>query len=527
MKRITKSTLYLTLSLLLLGSCTADFLELDPQGLRFEENFYSDETEIYEGLIAAYDLVGQKYTASFTYHSSYMIRNIASDDANTGGGNAADMLDWQEIDEFRPDPSAGTLLAHWWRSYFGIYRCNQLITRVDPNNPELHVVPSDSIRLRQYVSEARFLRAYYYYELATFFGGVPLVEELLEVSDPYPPRASIEDTWKFIEKDLTDAIPHLPYRSEQGTNELQRASKGAAEALLGKVYMFQKKYNEAAVVFESIIGSMEYKLDSSYAGVFNPAGEFGPGSIFEISHSEASAADWTANNSRSYEGNVDCQLMGVRELSGSTTHKAGWGFNKAEPNLIDLFIAEGDMVRLEASVYNMDTLNARQGGGLSWNKDYKYTGWYCNKYAPKVISEGDGIGASELDYNVNERVIRYADVLLLAAEAHMMKASPDESKTHEYINLVRDRVDLAPIDAGLSGAALFEALKKERRLELAMEGSRYFDLIRWGIAKDVLVNQPQATSNNKGSFVEGKHEYFPIPNQEIQRSNGVLEQNNY
>ena len=118
MKRIKKLSIYAALAIMM-GSCTGDFLELEPQGLRFEENFYSNPSEVYEGLVAAYDLVGQKYTASYTYHSSYMIRNIASDDANTGGGNFLDMLDWQEIDEFIPDPTAGTLLAHWWRSYFG------------------------------------------------------------------------------------------------------------------------------------------------------------------------------------------------------------------------------------------------------------------------------------------------------------------------------------------------------------------------------------------------------------------------
>ncbi|MCF8226461.1 MAG: RagB/SusD family nutrient uptake outer membrane protein [Bacteroidales bacterium] len=526
MKRIINSIFVVTV-VTLLGSCTKDFLELEPQGLRFEENFYSNKTEIYEGLVAAYDLIGQKYTAGYTYHSSYMIRNIASDDANCGGGNAADMLDWQEVDEFRPDPSAATFLAHWWRSYFGIYRCNQIITRVDPNDPELLSLPSDSLLLKTYIAEAKFLRAYYYYELATFFGGVPLVEDLLEVSDPYPERASIDDTYAFIEKDLKDAIVDLPMKSEQASNEYQRASRGAAQSLLGKVYMFQEKYDEAAIIFEEVITSTEYELDSSYSSIFTPSGDFSIGSIFEISHSGISPADWTANNSRSFEGNVDCQLMGVRDLSGSSTHLNGWGFNKAEPNLANLFLAEDDSIRMETSIYSIDTLNNRQGGGLTWNSDYKYTGWYCNKYAPKQSNRGDGVGASELDYDVNEKVIRYADVLLLAAEAHMMKTAPDEAKTHEYINKVRDRVDLDPIDAGLTGNALFDALVKERRLELAMEGHRYFDLIRWGLASQKLVNQPEAASNFKGSFEEEKHEYFPIPLQEIQRSNGKLEQNNY
>ena len=229
---------------------------------------------------------------------------------------------------------------------------------------ELSNVPSDSSLLRQYVAEAYFLRAYYYYDLVTFFGGVPLVTEILEVSEPYPLRSTEEDTWARIEKDLQYAVKFLPLKSQQGSSELERASKGAAQALLGKAYLFQEKYDEAAAALEEVIGSDEYRLDSVYAHIFTPDGEFGVESVFEISHSSSSAADWEANHSRSYEGNVDCQLMGVRELSGSDIYNAGWGFNKAESPSVDAFLSEGDTVRMYASIYNVDSLNAREGGDL-------------------------------------------------------------------------------------------------------------------------------------------------------------------
>ncbi len=518
-------------------SCSDEFLEMEPQGLRFEDNFYSTLDEIKEGLLAAYDLTAQKYTGTYTYHSSYMMRNIASDDANTGGGNALDMLEWQRIDEFSATPSNMSLMGHWWRSYFGIYRCNQIITRVDPDDNNLYQTPDDKALVKKYLAEAYFLRAYYYYELVTFFGGVPLVDRVINVSEDYPKRASKEKTWEFIENDLKAAIPDLPLKSLQASNELHRASKGAAQALLGKSYMLQGKYDGAAEILEEVIVSGEYRLDTSYAHIFSVDGEFGVESIFEISHSSTSPADWEAPwisgkpRYRAYEGNVDCQMMGVRELSGSSEYLPGWGFNKAETNLVNSFLDEGDTLRMEVSIYNMDSVKAREArdttttGKVTWTSDYKYTGWYCNKYAPKASNRGDNIGASELDYNVNERVIRYADILLLAAEAHMMKPSPDEAKTHEYINDIRERVGLADIDTNLSGDDLFDALVKERRLELAMEGHRYFDLIRWGMASDVLVNQPEATSNNYGSFIEGENELFPIPLQEMERSGGVLEQN--
>jgi starch-binding outer membrane protein, SusD/RagB family len=522
----TSKIIYLSIIASFLTACSKDFLELKPQGMLFEENFYSNKEEIYEGLIAAYDLTAQKYTAAYTYHSSYMMRNIASDDANCGGGNALDMLVWQEIDEFNAKPGNESLLAHWYRSYFGIYRCNQIITRVNPSDITLHQVPSDSIILKRYVAEAKFLRAYYNYELVTFFGGIPIVSTLLTVADPYPARASLQDSWSFIEKDLIDAIPNLPLKSQQGSHEYQRASRGAAQSMLGKVYLFQKKYDEAALVLEDVIQSRIYDFDpAGYARNFTPDGDFNVESIYELSHSSSSAADWTANNSRSFEGNVDCQLMGVRELSGSSVYNPGWGFNKAELSLVNLFIQENDWIRMNASIYSTDSVRASEAVSVTWNSDYKYTGWYCNKFAPKKANQGDGIGASELDYNANEKIIRYPDVLLMAAEAHMFKSSPEEAKTREYINLVRGRVSLPEISASLSGSDLFNALVKERRLELAMEGQRYFDLVRWGLAPSILVNQPVAPSNTKGSFIEGKHEVFPIPFQEIERSGGVLQQN--
>ena len=528
MKRLLYKITLLLIAFLLF-SCSEDFLEPEPQGLRFEENFYSNKSEINEGLLAAYDLLAQKYTREYTYHSSYMMRNIASDDANCGGGNALDMLEWQNMDEFSVTPSNTALMAHWWRSYFGIYRANQIITRVDYKDPSLYTGPSDSIIIKRYIAEAYFLRAYYYYELVTFFGGVPLVDRIIDVSEAYPERATKEATWNFIVDDLRRAIPDLLLKSEQNPAEYERVSRGAAQALLGKAYMMQAKYDEAAPVFEEIITSGEYDLDTSYQNIFKVTGEFGSESIFEISHSSKGPADWLASRSRGFEGNVDCQMMGVRELSGSTVYKPGWGFNKAEPNLVNLFLAEGDTIRMMASVYSTDSVKAYEkrtsGKNVTWNSDYKYTGWYCNKYAPTEANSGDGVGASELDYNQNERVIRYADILLLAAEAHMMKSAPDESKTHEYINKVRRRAKLSEINTSLSGNDLFDALVIERRLELAMEGHRYFDLIRWGMAADVLVNQPQGPSNNYGSFVEGVNEVFPIPLQEIDRSGNVLKQN--
>ena len=494
----------------LISGCSKDFLDTEPMGLSFDETYYSTEEEVFKGLNAAYDFLVRDYAADNDqaygkgYASSYMMRNIASDDGNAGGGNAQDITDWQEMDEFRVLPQNGSLLSHWQRSYYGIFRCNQLIERE-------YDEPTDLIL--QYVAEAKFLRAYFHWELVTFFGEVPIVDYVITTADPYPPVNTVEEVYSFIEQDLLDAIDVLPAKSQQNFADYHRASKGAAQAFLAKVFMFQEKYTEASSLFNDLITSNEYRLDTDYAHIFSVAGEFGPESIFEISYSRNFGSDWEANRSRAFEGNVNSQLMGVRALSSNPYYHAGWGFNKTELSLIAAFDAENDSIRKYNSAYGDELFSSI---GASYSDPFKNTGWWCKKMAPDAESYSDGIGAAELDYDHNEIVMRLADMYLLYAEAQYRLGN--ESITRQYIDSIRLRVDLPPINPSLSGQSLFDALVKERRLELANEGHRYFDLIRWGLAEQVLQNQWG------GSYNPDKR-YFPYPQQEIDRSGGVLKQN--
>ena len=491
-------------------SCSKDFLEVDPKGLSLEDNYYTSEENVYKGLNAAYDLLVRDYAADndqaegHGYASSYMMRNIASDDANAGGGFSGDITDWQEMDEFRVMPRNGSLLSHWQRCYYGIFRCNQIINRTYEEPTEL---------IQRYVAEAKFLRAYYHWELVTFFGEVPIVDWIITTADPYPENSKVSEVYAFIESDLLDAIEVLPLKSQQNPSDYHRASKGSAQALLSKVYMFQEKYPEASDLLENLFASNEYSLDSSYAHIFTIDGEFGSESVFEINYTRKYGVDWEANRSRAIEGNVNSQLMGVRSLSGNPYYHAGWGFNKVELSLITAFDNEHDTIRKYSSAYGDEFFNAN---GITYVDAYKNTGWWCKKMAPDEESYSDGVGAAELDYEHNEIVMRLADFYLLYAEAQFKLGN--ESTTHQYINLIRDRVNLPAISSSLTGQSLFDALVKERRLELALEGHRYFDLIRWGLASQVLQNQ-------WGGSYQAKHATFPIPQQEIDRSGGVLKQN--
>lgn len=495
---------------MVLISCSDTFLDVEPMGKSVEENYYSTENELFVGLNAAYDFLVRDYAAGgdaegYGYASSFMMRCIASDNGNGGGGNINDISDWQEMDEFRVTPQNGSLLSHWQRSYFGIFRCNQLIDRE-------YTVLTDT--MTRFIAEAKFLRAYYYWELVTFFGDVPIVDWRISLADPYPERASKEKVYAFMEQDLKDAIAVLPSKMQYTNDDRHRASKGAAQALLSKVYLYQENYIDANTALEALIFSGEYALDTSYAHIFSVEGEFGVESIFEINYTRNYGSDWLANRSRALEGNVNSQLMGVRGLGPNNFYQAGWGFNKVESSLIAAFDSENDSIRKYNSAYGDEFFAAN---GISYTDVFKNTGWWCKKMAPDKESFTDGIGASELDYEHNEVVMRLADFYLLYAEVQFRLGN--ETATRQYMDSIRLRVNLSPVPSILSGQDLFDALVKERRLELAMEGHRYFDLIRWGIAATVLQNQWG------GSFDITKHNVFPIPQQEIDRSGGVLKQN--
>ena len=495
----------------LLLACSEDFLDTKPFGLQNEDTYYQTEEEIYKGLNAAYDFLVRDYATAndqsqgIGYSSSFMMRCIASDNGNAGGGNPQDIEDWQQMDEFRVVASNGSLLQHWQRSYFGIYRCNLLLDR---EYPEL----TDNVK--RYLAEARFLRAYYYWELVTFFGGVPIIDYRITTADPIPPASTKAEVWAFIEKDLLDAMDDLQLKSEQASNAKQHASKGAAQSLLAKVYMFQEKYSDAIDVLDDLFESTQYELDTNYANVFSIAYEFGMESIFEINYTSKFPSDWDPNRSRNIEGNVNSQLMGVRGLGANSFYYPGWGFNKVELDLINAFDSENDSIRKYNTAYGDELFTAN---GIAYTDNYKHTGWWCKKMAPDRESYGDGSGAPELDYGHNEVVMRLADMYLLYAEAQYREGNPGTAV--EYVNYVRERVNLPDLATSLSGQPLFDAIVKERRLELAMEGHRYFDLIRWGIAGDVLQYQWG------GSFNPSVNNVFPIPQQEISRSGGALKQN--
>jgi len=494
--------IFITLIIISLG-CSKDWLEMEPVGEKLENNFYQTEAEIYQGLIAAYSMLQPKYFSGWS--SYYFMANFPSDDSEVVGGGPNDRPEYHEVSDFTLLSTNSAVLQLWRRGFYGIYRANVVILNADPEASQ---------RSKEYVAEAKFLRAYFYFELVKFFGDVPLITKQLGASEYNQERVAASLVYEQIESDLIDAIADLAISPE----EKYRATKGAAQALLGKVYLymaspyyqqrnnFERTANEyyqlAVNQFTDVINSGLYDLEPNYDDIWQMDHEHGIESIFEIEYANISrVGDW--GNGRINGGNIDVQMSGPRGISTDTLN-AGWGFDMVTEDLIAAYNAEGDQVRRDGTAYGESFLTSI--GASGWEENDGYTGWFSKKRAPWAHTTFTG--GAEWNYETNERMIRYADVLLMMAEALLEGGLGDPTP---YVNQVRARAGLDD----LSGVTM-DDIKKERRLELAMEGFRFFDLVRWGDAPTVL--------GSKG-FVEGKHEVFPIPQEEIINSNYTLSQN--
>jgi hypothetical protein len=320
-------------------------------------------------------------------------------------------------------------------------------------------------------------------------------------------RAPKADVYAQIERDLTSAIGVLPAVQVQKG----RITKYAAQALLGKVYLYQNKFDSASQTLESVITSNAFSLVTNFGSQFMASGENGTESVFEIQHSNNSPYyNWAGPNRG--QGNFMVQMVGVRGLNGNALmpYSSGWSFDLPTASLSNAFAA-GDL-RKSVTILDIEAYkNANPGFNITYQvAPYKNTGMYNQKYHPR---KGETSGQIELNYKNNIRAIRYADVLLMAAEAFNRSATPNDTKAQQYLNLVRVRAfGNTNNNISATGTTLRTAIWDERRLELAMEGERFFDLVRTG----------QAASKITG-FQTGKHEVFPIPQLEIDIS--VLTQN--
>ncbi len=492
MKKITLNIASLFVLMLMLASCKK-WVDYNPrEDFRITELDYLASESDYRTMAVSV------YTPLQWINQVVPIGDIASDNAVSGGENASDVLALQQIDDYTHTPVNSTLTEIWTSAYEGVNRANYM-TQYKKNNPAGNTVNFPG--KEALYGEVYFIRAYYYFTLVKMFGDVPLfVDRRLSLSDSKTlQRSPKAEVYAQIEADLNAAIAVLPAVQQQKG----RITKYAAQALLGKVLIYQGKFDAAAPILESIITSNAFTLVTDFASMYLFTGENGPESVFEIQYSNTSPYYNWGGATRG-QGNYAVQQCGVRGLNGTGAmpYAAGWSTNLPTQNLANAYEA-GDQRKyvtvLDIEKYKTDNPSFNITYQVA---PYKNTGLYNQKYLPR---KGETSGQLELNYTNNFRIIRFAEVLLLAAEAFNRSSTPNDTKAQTYLNRVRQRAfgdNLHNITS--TGTALRQAIWDERRLELGMEGDRFFDLVRTG----------QAPTKITG-FQAGKHEVFPIPQLEV------------
>ena len=499
MKKIFISTFTLFL-IFTTQSCKKDFLELNPKGIKLESNYYQTQGEIFEGMVAAYDpLTWGGSTNLWTMDLGLL--NTASDDCYAGGSDASDQPNWVAYDAFALTPNLGPQRGLWTKYYTGIYRANLILEKIET------IKTIDPTFKARAIAEMKFLRAYYYFDLVRFFGNIPLITKTLSADEIYrQTQTSPNVIYAQIEKDLREAVAAVDLPETVPSTELGRVTKGAAKTLLAKAILYQNndaKMAEAATLFEDVINSNIYKLEPKFEDIFKQDREWGQESIFEINFSGNQTGGWE-NFINQTEGNYNTQFFGMRDFVG-TTFANGWGFCPVSTELVD---AMKNDPRFKHTIIDGKALKT---SGATYATGFQNTDYFIKKYAPLQADKAKS-GEPALNWNNNVRIMRLADVYLMAAEA-LVRAKGDEGKARGFLNKVRTRVGLQPFPSA-SGTLLLDLIYTERRMELATEGHRFFDLVR----------TQKADATLKG-FVRGKSEILPIPQQEIDITAGGLKQN--
>lgn len=538
-KALTYSAL--ALATLSLSSCNDWLTEETPGTTKVSEFFTSLSTA--EAVVnAAY--VPMTWEFGTTYYPEWYFGDIVSDDALKGGQDINDGADLRELENFKANSDNEILLGYYRAQWQGIQRANLAIdeiptTRIETEGDEAEKQAKYRDR---YLGEAYFLRGFYYFRLARMFGGMPLIDYVIKSSNQWAQtRSTMDETLNFAIKDFKRAENLLWEKDKYSNEELGRATKGAAQAMLLKANLYradyqrnagneteaQKYFAEAAKWGKEVIQSRQYSLWPNYLDNFRLANENGRESVFEIQYTEEATSDYGG------EGYTRGTMTTILQRSRSSAFgEAGWGYDRPTQNLYNEYEA-GDARRDETILVPTDEQIETPAQEI-----------YCGdrmlnrKYA--MYNDGANGGIYKLAHATrspkNNIQIRYADVLLMYAEACCESGDLPSAKT--ALKEVRDRAGLSqfPYTAVIQGQTvtfndnqedLRKAIRHERRVELAMEGHRWFDLTRWGIAKETMdtymAGETEEAKELYGTFQKGKHELFPIPSKEIDLSG--IEQN--
>ena len=545
-------------------SCSEEFLNTELTGVSTEEVYYSSISGLSQLVVGTYATLNPCAANLHNLDVMYIaFGSIASDEAEAGGEQGGnDIVDFQNWDKGIPQTTEPKSVSenNWGYNYKLIARANQVLEGIAFYRENNSSINADSAAiLDQFEGEMEFLRAFAHFKMTQIYGGVPIVDHILGSSEYNVSRNTVAECLHFIQDRLIIAIGLLPEKSEYLASELGRATKGAAESLLAKAYLYESSYAEnyagdsrfsgcenkyslTLTHAENVINSGEYALvgingetfdtywnqnespiysesTPGYRYIFTVEGENSAESIFEVQ---------SVNDGLGYmlsRGTYLNVYMGVRNTSVGTL---GWGFNCPTEDLLNAY--EADDPRMIVSIGQTGDPVFVGDEWVTMDCMQSPTNMISRKYEASpdqywTSKSSDGNGPNNFPY------IRYGDVILMAAEAAFKTG--DNGTARDYVNMIRKRARNgaatgAPEDLG---SVTFDDIVKERQLELALEGHRFFDLVRWG-KTDLIqgqelqkwlggVQQPSPVSND---FTVGTNEFFPIPETEIINCNGSLVQ---
>ncbi|MGE5943245.1 MAG: RagB/SusD family nutrient uptake outer membrane protein [Flavobacteriales bacterium] len=487
-------------AMVIISACSTKDLELTDPNRLTPESFFTTKTQVESSVNAVY---ANFQTIGLFTRAYFFMHDLMGGDA---AGNPQLEADKVQYLNFSFDSNHGNMGDYWESCYRGINKANFVIGNAERINALTATVLPDAQKAK-YLAEAHYLRAMYYFFLVIRYGDIPLYTEIPTSPEGFPksPKQAVYD---LIVSDLQLASTNLLSKDVEQDG---RATKEAASALLGKVYLYQEKYDLALAEFNKIYG--KYSLEPNYFDNFKDETEHGVESIFEIEYDESiSANPWVSGVSGAGAGEATLRGQEYGWNDWFNTYPAPGLLNEYEandPRFDDNFYSDGSIFEANGKTVRTGVTPAVIPPTEIWVPLQRPAGWrkYQNYYKAGRVSENQAS-------SINFRYLRYADVLLMMAECENKRPGGSQNAAIGYINQVRQRpsTNMPPLALGQSADAVFNHIVHERRVELAGEQLRFSDLIRWGLAPTVLSGQ---------GFTSPKNLLWPIPARELS-SNGAL-----
>jgi starch-binding outer membrane protein, SusD/RagB family len=478
--------LILILPVIILASCSKEFLDQTNPNKLSSESFWKTEADLNAAVATTY--------APMVDYEGGMYGTVAfSEDLGFRTDQFFYYLSDASVEIFTNDANCTYTAALWKQDYKGIFYANQVIKY----GGDMDLSVKD-----KYVAEAKFMRGLYYLSLVNEWGSVPIFNKLpTNTTDYYQPRSSIDSVWMQVVNDFTDAAADLPATRPIAT-EAGRATKGAALAYLGRAYLYQEKYDKAREVLQSIVDNAEYgyTLLDSFVYLFDGQHENNAESIFEIQYATV------AGNSE------HTTMLGTFSAPGEV---GGWyAFREINPAVLDTFLLE-KTAEGKTDPRAITSLAWDYPGCIFYTRQFntffdinrlyvkKHSHWWLSEELP-----------SETGSELNFIAMRYADVLLMLAEAYTMQDNSNIAEAAKYVQLIRTRAKLADKTSAMQAynqEQMMTEIRHQRQVELFMEGTHFFDLRRWGLLEKAIMNSPNKFKDNYSE----KFNYYPIPQEEL------------